>query len=203
MPIISRDQADQIIRPYFPDFAQVIESAWRDWRTGGIAHQLQHKRVRANYVWNQLLSHAKRQFDGQPSVRVENMRSWDGVLIDDKIFIRMKKGTQELLSRNYPTQAALAFHDQGQDLFGGGIARLELLYILDDAEVEIERMVLVQRHKKSIAWAIDILNDADEAQNVIPFSLPQAPAGTPADRMLKFNNNETKENGQREQNGES
>ena len=183
MTFIHRDEADRIVRPYFDDLTFVMHTAWGDWRTGGLAHQLQHKRVRANYVWNQLLSHAKRRFDARESVRVETLRNWDGVLIDDRVFIRMKKGSHELLSRNYPTQAALAFHDQVQDLFGG-IARLELLYILDDAETEIERIVLIQRHKKSVAWSIDLLGEVFDVQNVIAF-VPTPIAGSPADRMIK------------------
>lgn len=186
MPFISRDDAQSIVQPYFADFQYVVAAAWKDWRDGVIAAQMQHKRVRANYIWNQLIAHAKRRFDGKSNVQVETLRTWDGVLIDDKVFIRMKKGTHDLFSRNYPTQAALAFHDQIQDLFGG-IARLELLYVLNDAETDIERIALIQRHKKSVSWVIDLLKPADDKQNVIPFAPP--PAGPPkisvADRILK------------------
>ncbi len=183
MPFIKREDAERIAGPYFEDLSFIVQSAWSDWRSGGLAHQLQHKRVRANYVWNQLLSHAKRKFDGCQNVRVETLRNWDGVLIDSQIFIRMKKGSHELLSSNYPTQAALAFHDRIQDLFGG-IARLELLYILDGAETTVERIVLIQRHKKSIAWAIDLLGEAAAAQNIITF-VPTPPDGSHTDRIIK------------------
>lgn len=186
MPFITAIDAHQIVRPYIDDFVCIVDAAWTDWRQGAIASQMQHKRVRANFVWNQLIAHAKRRFDGNSKIRVATLRSWDGVLVDGKVFVRMKKGTHELLSRNYPTQAALAFHDQIQDLFGG-IVRLELLYVLDEAEVDIERIALVQRHKTSVAWVIDLLKPADDAQNVIPFAGgPAAPtAPTVADRVLK------------------
>lgn len=111
MPFIHRTDAERVASPYFPDFIDVVRAAWKDWMTGNYAAQMQHKRVRANCVWNQLLAHAKRQFEGRPDIRVESMRDWDGVLIAEKVFVRMKKGTHDLLSRNYPTQAALAFHD--------------------------------------------------------------------------------------------
>lgn len=198
MPFIKRDDAEQIIQLYFDDFRHVVEAAWKDWRESVLASQMQHKRVRANYVWNQLIAHAKRRFDGKANVQVENRHSWDGVLIDDKVFIRMKKGSHELLSRNYPTQAALAFHDQIQDLFGG-IARLELLYVLDDSETEVERIALIQRHKKSVAWVIDLLKPVDDVQNVIPFVPAPRPGPAPsvADRILKTKKG-TKENEQPE-----
>ena len=124
------------------------------------------------------------------------------MLVDGKVFVRMKKGTHELLSRNYPTQAALAFHDQIQDLFGG-IVRLELLYVLDETEVDIERIALIQRHKKSVAWVIDLLKPADDAQNVIPFTGgPVAPtAPTVADRVLKSKKGKKKDDKREPQQG--
>lgn len=202
MPFIPRDDAERITAPYFDDFVAIVAQAWADWRTGGLAAQMQHRRVRANYVWNQLLVHARRRFEGQNGIRVETLKAWDGVLIGEQIFVRMKKGTSRLLSRNYPTQASLAFHDQVQDLFGG-IARLELLYVLDDDETDIERIALIQRHKQNVAWAIDLLNRNrdDDSQNVMPFA-PSPPSGSPAERIIKPRE-ETADNEKRQRGGES
>lgn len=186
MPFLSLEQADALLRPFYADFEQTVRSAWQDWRSSTVAPQMQHKRVRANYVWNQLIAHAKRQFDGHAEVRVDTIKNWDGVLVSDSVFIRMKKGTDRLLSRNYPTQAAMAFHDQIQDLFGG-IARLELLYILNSAETDIERIVLIQRHKQHVTWVIDLLEPAAGMDNVLPL-IPHDPAphsGSVADRLIK------------------
>lgn len=116
---------------------------------------------------------------------METVKDWDGVLVNNSVFVRMKKGTHKLLSRNYPTQAALSFHDQIQDLFGG-IARLELLYILNDAETDIERITLIQRHKKTVAWSIDLLALHSEEQNVIPLIPAESTQqGSVADRVIK------------------
>jgi hypothetical protein len=184
MSFIKLSDAEIIARPHFQRFVSIVRAAWADWMAGAIASQMQHKRVRANYVWNQLLANAKRQFEGVQGIRVETLKNWDGVLVQDRIFIRMKKGTHDLLSRNYPTQASLAFHDTTQDLFGG-IARLELLYVLNKAETAIERIALVQRHRSSVAWFIDLLDDAAaaSAQTVMPFTPPQLP-GSVAERLI-------------------
>jgi hypothetical protein len=185
MPILDQSSAARAIEPFISDFVHIVQTAWSDWRTGVVAPQMQHKRVRANVVWNQLISHAKRRFDGRDGIRVETLTPWDGVLIGDSIFVRMKKADQKLLSRNYPTKSALAFVDQTRDLFGG-IARLELVYLLDDSETEIERIVLVQRHKSSVAWMIDLLGQPPMSQNVIPFADPPAPSGDSiAKRIIK------------------
>jgi len=170
MPFIAEEEARKVVQPYFADFRQIYGSAWTDWLASPVASRMQHKRVRANMMWNQLISHAKVRFDGNPRVRVDTLRNWDGVLIDNRIFIRMKKAEESLLSRNYPTQAALAFHDQIQDLFGG-IARLELLYVLSNDETQLEQIVLVQRHKKQILWKIDVHGESSaDMQTVMPFA---------------------------------
>ncbi|PPC80473.1 MAG: hypothetical protein CTY39_11285 [Hyphomicrobium sp.] len=186
MPFIPKEEAEILVRPFFDDLEHIVKAAWQDWRNGTLAPQMQHKRVRANFVWNQLIAHAKRRFDGRDGICVETVTNWDGVLVNDKIFVRMKKGTNRLLSRNYPTQAALSFHDQIQDLFGG-IARLELLYILNDAETDIERITLIQRHRKTVAWAIDLLALHNEQQNVIPLISEETSTeqGSVADRIIK------------------
>lgn len=186
MPVITQEAAENAVRPYADDFIHIVQSAWSDWLGDAIAAQMQHKRVRANYVWNQLLARAKRQFDDKAGIRVTTFAPWDGVLIGDNIFIRMKKADKQLLSRNYPTKSALAFLDQTRDMFGG-VARLELVYLLDDSETKIERIVLVQRQKQSVVWMIDLLGADPMMQNVIPFAEPPAdkPAGSVADRVLK------------------
>ncbi|WP_155638850.1 hypothetical protein [Burkholderia cepacia] len=186
MPLIAEEEVRKVVLPYFADFQHIYASAWKDWLASPVASRMQHKRVRANLMWNQLISHAKVRFDGHPSVRVETLRNWDGVLIDNRIFIRMKKAEESLLSRNYPTQAALAFHDQIQDLFGG-IARLELLYVLSKDETEIEQIVLVQRHKKQILWRIDVHGESGtDTQTVMPFApLPTTDGLAVAERVIK------------------
>lgn len=184
MPSITANQAELELRTLFADFISIVQSAWTDWMGGGYAHQMQHKRVRAGCVWNQLISNAKRTFEGRQNVRVETLRNWDGVLINNRVFVRMKKGDYRLLSRNYPTQAALDFHDPQKDLFDG-IIRLELLYVLNKLETAVERIVLVQRHRSQIAWSIDLLDQADGTnQNVLPLA-PIQPVDGAAGRMIK------------------
>ena len=187
MPILDQDVAERAIQPFKQDFIHIFQTAWNDWRESAIAPQMQDKRVRANNVWNQLLSHAKRRFDGRDGVRVETKKPWIGVLIDENIFIRMKLANQKLLSRNYPTKSALAFVDQEQELFGEGVCRAELVYLLDESETEIERIVLVQRHKKSIVWMIDVLGEPQMEQNVFPFAKAPTPDvhGDVAKRLIK------------------
>ena len=190
MPVISRDVAEDAIRPFQDEFVAVVRNAWRDWKEGPFAPTMQCKRVRANVVWNQMLVHSKRVFDAREGITFEEkMKAYRGLLVGGKIFIRMKKADEKLLSRNYPTKSALAYVDQTQDMFDG-VARLDMVYQLDKSETEIERIVLVQRHRKAVAWTIDLLGADPVVQNVIPFVEPPAPenGGSVADRIVKPRN---------------
>lgn len=186
MPTITKSVAEDLLQPHAGDFVRIVQDAWADWLANPVAPNMQHKRVRAGLVWNQLVTHAKARFDGREGVRVKDMAPWDGgVMIGDKIFLRFKKAGDDLLSRNYPTQSALAFVDQDQDLFEG-IARADLVYQLDQSETEIERVAVVHRHKKAIAWVVDLVGEDPMSQQVIPFPVAPAPVGpSVADRIIK------------------
>jgi hypothetical protein len=122
-------------------------------------------------------------------------KHWAGVLIEDKVFIRMKKAEDSLLSRNYPTPSAVAFHDQIQDLFDG-VARLELVYVLSRDATELERVVLIQRHKKRVMWKLALIGDDDEsAQEVLPFAPMSPPEGDVARRVIKRKNDKARKDG--------
>ncbi|TWO68085.1 hypothetical protein FN976_24425 [Caenimonas sedimenti] len=182
---MSTEQAKQFFQPYQTQLRSVVNEAWDDWRKNPMAPQLQHRRVRATCVWNQFIARARRTFGDAANVRVTTLREWEGLLFHDRVFVRFKKASAQLLSRNYPTPLALDFHDSDKDLFGTGIKRVELVYVLDKSETEIERICLVQRHGQRIAWHLDLLGGDDKQQTVLPFA-PEAPSGPPvAKRVLK------------------
>jgi hypothetical protein len=185
MIVMKAAEAESMLHPYYEVITRVVEGAWADWMTNPFASQMQHKRVRATCMWNQLISRAKREFADLGGVEVVTMHEWVGLLFNNAVFVRFKKGTSELFSSNYPTSLAMAFHDQEQDLFDG-VRRLELVYVLDDAEAEIDRIAIIRRHKRSIDWVLDLKGGSHDTQAPLPFA-PKAPAGGAdiAARVLK------------------
>lgn len=184
MPLISQEDAEQVLKPYADHFVTVIRSAFDDWLTGPYTHQMQRKSLRANVISNQMLANARRVFEGVDGIRVDDVPGYTGLLVGDNIFVRMKKADEKLMSRNYPTKSALAFVDQSKDMFGG-LVRLELVYQLGAFGTEIERIALLQRHKSKIVWHIDLLETGAGIQEVLPFAQPPSPEGSAAQRVLK------------------
>lgn len=185
MPFAQESQVSSVLRPMFGDLVSLVQRAHRDWMQGPFARTMQDPKVRANVIWNQFLYYAKAHFEGSKLVRVENKAHCQGLLVGSSFFVRMKKGTDQLLSRNYPTQAALDFNDASVDLFDG-VARLELIYTLDELGTAIDKVVIAQRHRSKVLWAIDLLGGAeDHGQTVIPLPVSPMDGGTPAQRVLK------------------
>lgn len=185
MVVMSQAHAEEFFSPYLGTLRSVVTQAWEDWKANPLAPQLQHRRVRAGCIWNQFIAGARRAFNGSRDVRVTTLREWEGLLFHDRVFVRFKKASAQLLSRNYPTPLALEFHNSEKDLFGSGIKRLELVYVLDSSETQIDRICLVQRHRQRIVWNLDLHGGEDKQQTVLPFA-PEAPSGPPvAKRVLK------------------
>jgi hypothetical protein len=187
MPIVSKSFAESAIQPYLADLTHIVQSAWTDWRNNELASMMQDKRLRADVVSNQMIVHARRRFEGSEDVRVDKFAQSRGLLVGKDIYVRFKKADHKLLSRNFPTPAARAFRDQTQDEMFGGIIRLELVYVLDDSETEVERIALIQRHINSIVWVLDLAGEAPMRQNLIPFAPAPTPTpdGTVASRVIK------------------
>jgi hypothetical protein len=187
MPIVSKSFAESAVQPYFTDLAEIVNNAWTDWRNNELASMMQNKRLRADVVWNQMIVHAKRRFEGMEGIKVDTCSSCRGLIVRDDIFVRFKKADYKLKSRNYPTRTARAFIDQTEDDMFGGIVRLELVYVLDDLETTIDRIALVQRHNKSIVWVLDLAGEEPMLQNLIPFAPAPTPipSGTVASRVIK------------------
>ncbi|WP_368911015.1 hypothetical protein [Proteus vulgaris] len=157
MSTISKEEAYEVFSPYFPLFAKAVDLAWNSWVHGDVARRMQHKRVRANVIWNDYFYFMLQEIekDEFSDVRFTKIPYNQGFSVNARYFIKFKKGDANFLSSNLPTQNALKFHDPNIDMFGAEV-RLELLYVLDKDDLFIEKIVLVQRKDKYVAWAIDI-----------------------------------------------
>lgn len=184
MLVLDRAEAEQTFESFRDGFVGAVQTAYLDYASSVICRDLQHPRVRAAFIWNQILVHAQRAFADEPRFRLDSMGSYEGFVIDNRIFVRSKYAADGMFSRNARTNTSVAFHDQTQDLFGG-IARVELLYTLDDLCSKVERIQIAQRHKRHILWTLDLNGSVEPSvQAVIPF-VPEGPQGSPAERVLK------------------
>lgn len=162
MSLISKEEALLELEPYFPLLRKAVHAAWNSWVTGPIAPRMQHKRVRANLVWNDYFFEMIKELSTgeHKGIKFAKIPYNQGFAINDRFFLKFKKADSNFLSSNLQTQSAMKYHAPEIDMFGGEV-RLELLYVLDDDGINIDKIAIVQRKDKFVAWAIDI-----DAQNI-------------------------------------
>ena len=180
--MLSQSEVENRLAPFIPSIQKVILEAWADWMASGKSGRWKRRRSRANYMWEELVCRAEATFAGHPDVRIhpKNQSSW--FVIDDVVY-RFKKSDSSGYTSNVPTQAALDYHDQQEDLPGiPAIQRLEITYVLNTLETAVQDILLVARHQGRVLWRSSILRK-DEGGNVVPFTVPDAP--TPSDTVPK------------------
>lgn len=117
-------------------------------------------------------AHAEFAFD--PRVRIHRQNESFLFVLGDDLLFRFKRSDERGFTRNYPTQAAIEFHEPEQASLPGFelMAKLEVSYVLNEAETSVADILVVARDGKHVAWKYSILDRLDKSQVV---ELPVAP----------------------------
>ena len=184
--MLSQAEIEARLTPYMPRIVRVVLDAWADWMVSGKSGRWKRRRSRANYVWEELACGAEAEFANDPNVRVHPKHQSCWFHIDGLVF-RFKKSDSSGLTSNYPTQAALDYHDQQEDLPGiPKVQRLEVTYVPNKLETAVQDILLVARDQDRVLWCSSLLRN-DEGGNVVPFTVSAAPKPpAPAPRTIKI-----------------
>ncbi|MCF0265460.1 hypothetical protein KW868_13470 [Acinetobacter guillouiae] len=181
--LITKTEAEQLLTPYADRLLTVFNQAWGDWLSRIKENPSCCKRGRSNFIWDQIIHHAKNEFkiepDHQFAIYPYNNNLTYNFIIQQKLVFRIKKGRTSRRSSNIPTNMALGFHDPNEALPEIGLLpRIEIQYELDKHESSIIDIVAVARDKQIIAWdfSLKYLGNAELPINpTIPVN-PQTPS---------------------------
>ena len=175
------------LQPLMFVLRNAYSKAWSAWLENPLAARMEHKRVRANVVWSFVISYL-RELLPQTGMNAEVIKACytKGIFIkiDESsgcYFIRCKKANPDFFSANYPTQNALDFVDPQIDMFGG-VTRLELVYVLDKLEINIETIALVCRVNETILWSYTL---SAEIERINAYQAPISTTDTSQDSVKK------------------
>ncbi|NYF34435.1 hypothetical protein [Stenotrophomonas sp. JAI102] len=155
-----------------PALRTAITSGWEDWRGSKLSHW--RRRGRANYVWEQMAHYAAVALEGVPGVSVVVKHESYHFLVDGTVAFRLKKSDGGGLTRNYPTQEALAFHDPQLPLTGvAAQQRVEVTYCLNPNETDIADILVVGRAGGAILWTYSLIDN--DSVSSLPAAQPDAP----------------------------
>lgn len=162
MAQLDEEQVKDILAPHHSAFLRIILNAWKDRKK---CPDMAFKRTIANAMWDYMIKHARVEFDDMPGIHVIDRPNTCLLHFDSGIVLRFKKGDNNNLSKNFPTNFALDFNDPQITLPSVPQAtRVELLYIPDHEGVEIESIRVVKRNRNQPEWWYPI--DTDVTANV-------------------------------------
>ena len=115
MPYPVKENVQRDLQNYHQRIRTVVDQAWAEWRAmaayrakNSFAPFL-YSRTVANIMFDGIARYAIAEFGGDPSVHVEIESQTVKLFFKGTVFARFKKGDDNKLGQNIPTQAALAF----------------------------------------------------------------------------------------------
>jgi len=178
----SEDEVKQQLTPYHDRIRDVVERGYADWvqikkfmAKNSIGPVL-YPRTVANFVFDAVVQHALIEFAEDEGVRVKKEAQTVKFCFDDVVLARFKKGDEDNLGQNQPTQAVINFVE-AQNIFPGlppSAAKVKFLFSADAIEGGIDRVVVAARDGDTLLWHYD-LDDIAESNGTVPFPTPIAP----------------------------
>lgn len=190
--LITQTDAEKLLSPYSDRILNVFDLAWKDWLKRINDNPSCCKRGRSNFIWDQIIHHAKNEFSLEPDHKFAifpyyNEQTYN-FIVDQKLVFRIKKGKASRKSSNIPTNMSKGFHDPNESLPEIGLLpRIEIQYQLDKLESSIIDVVAVARDKNIVVWQSSLKyrgNDELPIFSNIPV-IPQSPNPTAVSSVKK------------------
>lgn len=180
---ITKNNAENLLSPYSNRILNVFDLAWKDWLKRINDNPSCCKRGRSNFIWDQVIHHAKNEFGLEPDHKFaifpyNNSQTYN-FIVEQKLVFRIKKGKPSRRSSNIPTNMSKGFHDPNEPLPEIGLLpRIEIQYQLDRFESSIIDVVAVARDKNIVVWESSLKyrsNDELPISSIAPVN-PQSPS---------------------------
>ena len=111
-PVLSKEEAADLLRPFFSDFRHIIDEAWQEWMDITSRHKLDN-RARAGAMHCLIVHRALEKFSTTKGMKTVRGGGTFWLYIGEHIKTRFKKLDAKLLYRNYPTETQLKLELQG------------------------------------------------------------------------------------------
>lgn len=169
--MIEQAEAEALFKPHAVALHRAIHEAWRKVNASDIRFT---PRGRANAMWDEMFHVASNEWAGSNAIRIEAVHCGQSAeyWIRDDVMFRLKKADRYGYTRNYPTTAALRFHEPPEPpgtqlaLFGPEI-RFEVAYVLNRDGTAIDEVMVVHRTRDRIDYRFALVSQADVTELVL------------------------------------
>ena len=160
MPHPDKDQVQADLEDFHDRIRSVVERAWAEWRAiAGFRTEsgygpLLYPRTIANIMFDAIARNALAEFAADPSVHLVIEAQTIKLFFRGAVYARFKKGDDNKLGQNIPTQAALAF--EFVDGFFPGLpaetAKVEFIWLANEINTQLEHVLVVARDGDRLLW---------------------------------------------------
>lgn len=177
----SKAEVERLLWPYFDVMVRAVTDAWDRWLRSEERQRWMFDRERANYIFGHIAANAVEMFDDKPSVQIVRKDETLLFIVDRALVFRFKKADSGYMSRNVPTQQALAYH--AEEALFDDLDRVEVVYLINDLGTAIKDVCVVARAESRVLWTIPLLSAAsDNVVTLAPTPGGQGPQGPTAPR---------------------
>jgi hypothetical protein len=123
----------------------------------------------SNYIFDALARPAIMDFGAEAAVRVEVEAQTFKLHFKD-LCARFKKGGEDKLGQNHPTQAALAFEEADGMIPGTSheTGKVEIIWLPNEIWTDLDRILVVARDGDHLIWEYEIERKAPAAVVMLP-----------------------------------
>lgn len=144
MSLIDRDEAMEALTEYLDGTPAVFRASWARTRKSDPLDLIdQSKTTRAGLMRDYSIGDLTRHWIGNTNVRFCELNQQSLFVIEERFALRVKKLDRWSISSNYPTDQDQNFRQQGQIDGLQQSINLELGYVLNSAETEIDDVRVV------------------------------------------------------------
>jgi hypothetical protein len=193
MPYPAMTDVQAILKPYHPRIRNVVERAWAEWRTVAALRvendlaPVMYSRTIANDVFDAIARFGIAEFSSDLAVNVKVDAQTFKLFFKGSVCARYKRGDDNKLGQNIPTQAAMAFEEVDGELpgFPADTAKVEFIWLANDLNTRLEHVLVVARDGDHLLWDYEIVETAaGGAGTIIPFPEPPTPPTPTSDDDL-------------------
>ena len=195
MPQPVKGDVQRVLKDFHARIRKVVEHAWAEWRAmatfraeNGFDPYL-YSRTIANIVFDAIARYAVAEFAANSAVHIEIEPQTIKLFFKSSVCARFKKGDENGLGQNIPTQAALAFEVADAMLpgFPPETSKVEFIWLTNDINTRLEHVLVVARDREALLWDYEIEETPSaDTGTIIPFPEPPTPPAPPeGDDLVK------------------
>lgn len=176
MTVLTKAEVQDSLSPYHLLIREVVDEAWAEWRQlVALRRQagmdpLLYSRTDSNYVFDAIARRAIPAFAAQDGARLMIEAQTFKILIGG-VILRFKKGGDDKLGCNIPTQAALAFMEADGVLPGmpAECGKVEVIWRPNEINTALECVLVVARDGDRLLWEYEI--EQEHSTTVVPLHI--------------------------------